>query len=242
MAVTLVLGTDLLAARVKDTFGGGGAGSGLYYAPSSTFSESINLLTLYDQLLADKIGPEFYCPSFLKPRKEHCITVPVANLAPVSNLPKMSPAVLKYAMVPGTGNANVFTAQKLNHTYAPSASSVKCEQACGTCKTASPQDFHPRDTQIIEAAENKLKKKTVAAPCPAPSTAQEKVKVVTSLASRTACAPAVVSVAKPEQGRVEPTPESKPQAPAPALAPALVSAPASTPAPLCRPLHRGQTY
>ena len=63
-AVTLVLGTGLLAARVQDTFGGGGAGSGLYYAPGSTFSESIDLLTRYDPLLADKIGPEFYCPSF----------------------------------------------------------------------------------------------------------------------------------------------------------------------------------
>ena len=49
---------------------------------------------------------------------------------------------------------------------------------------------------------------TVTAPRPAPSTAQEKVKVVTSLASRTACPPAVVSVAEPEQGRFEPAPES----------------------------------
>ena len=115
-AVTLVLGTGLLAAQVQDPFGGGGPGSGLDHAPGSTFNESIDLLTRYDPLLADKIGPEFYSPSFLKHRAEDRITVPVADVTSVANLPKMSPAVLKYAMIPGTGNANVFTAQKLNPT------------------------------------------------------------------------------------------------------------------------------
>ena len=208
-AVTLVLGTVLLAARVQDTFGGGRPESSLYYAPGFTFNESIDLLTRYTPMLADKIKLEFYAPSFLKPRVKDRVTVPVADLTPVTNLPKMSPAVLRYAMIPGTGNTNIFTAQKLNHTYAPSTNSVKYEQACRTYKTASPQYFHPRDTQIMEAAKNKLKRKIATAPSPTPAAGQEKVEVVISLASRAASTPVVVSVLEPGQGWAERAPESE---------------------------------
>ena len=160
----------------------------------------------------------------MKPRVKDCITVPVANLAPVPNLPKLSPAVLKYAMIPGTGNANVFQCSSLNHTYVPSNSLVQCEEPCGTCKTAPPQDFHERDNQIIVAAENKLKKKTAAASHLAPSTAQKKVRVVAGLASRAAGAPAVVSAPKP-------APESETAD----SGPGSCVGPCATPAPTPRP-------
>ena len=66
-AVTLVLGTGLLAAKFQETFGGVGTGSGLYYAPGPTFSASIDILTRYDPYLAYKTGPEFYPPTFSNP-------------------------------------------------------------------------------------------------------------------------------------------------------------------------------
>ena len=150
-------------------------------------------------LLCDKITANFYAPPFLRPRVEDCNTVTVANLAPVASLPKLSPAVLKYAMIPGTGNANVFQCSSLNHTYVPSDSLVKCEEPCGTCNTAPLQDFHERDKQILAAAENKLKNKAAAASHLAPSTAQKKVRVVAGLASRAAGAPAVVPAPEPAQ-------------------------------------------
>ena len=54
-AVTLLLGTGLLAARIQSTFGGGDKDSGLFYAPGECFSDNIDLLTRYDALLCDKI-------------------------------------------------------------------------------------------------------------------------------------------------------------------------------------------
>ena len=63
-AVTLVLGTGLLAARIQDTFGGGGKESGLFYAPGVTLSDNFDLLTSYDTLLCDKITANFYAPPF----------------------------------------------------------------------------------------------------------------------------------------------------------------------------------
>ena len=187
-----------MAARIQSTFGGGGKDSGLFYAPGECFSDNIDLLTRYDALLCDKITANFYAPPLLKPRVEDRITVPVASLAPVASLPKLSPAVLKYAMVPGTGNANVFQCSSLNHTYVPSDSLVKCEEPCGTCKTAPLQDFHARDRQILAAAESKLRKKVTAASHPAPSSAQ-KVRVVAGLASRAAGLPAVAPAPGPTQ-------------------------------------------
>ena len=136
----------------------------------------------YDALLCDKIMANFYAPPLLRPRVEDRITIPVASLAPVANLPKLSPAVLKYAMVPGTGNANVFQCSSLNHTYVPSGNLVKCEEPCGTCNTAPLQYFHERDKQILATAENQLKKKIPAATQLVPPTAQ-KVKVVAGPAS-----------------------------------------------------------
>ena len=176
-AVTLTLGTGLLVARVQDTFGRGGEGSGLYYAPGSAFSTSVDLLTRYDPLLADKIGPEFYAPSFLKPRVEKRITTPVAKMRMLDDarLPHRNPTVLKYAMVPGGHNANLFTAtsaeqQQQNKVQASKINStgrgalkqdIMCQEACGTCDTVSPEQFHPKDVDILETARAKLKKKTV---------------------------------------------------------------------------------
>ena len=74
-AVTLTLGTGLLAARMQDTFGAGGEDSGLFYAPGATFAQAIDLLTRYDPHIATKITSEFYAPSFLKPRVENRCTI-----------------------------------------------------------------------------------------------------------------------------------------------------------------------
>jgi hypothetical protein len=111
-AVTLTLGTGLLAARVQDTFGAGGADSGFFYAPGSTFAHSIDLLTRYDAQIAKKITSEFYSPSFLKPRVENRCTTHVSKMKMIKDeeLPHRNPVILKYATIPGSHNANVFAA------------------------------------------------------------------------------------------------------------------------------------
>ena len=111
-ASTLALGTGLLVARVQDTFGGGSKESGLHYAPGSAFAHSVDLLTRYDRLLARKITPEFYAPSFLKPRCDQRITTPVAlmKMIPEKDLPHRITKFMKYAMVPGGQRANMFAA------------------------------------------------------------------------------------------------------------------------------------
>ena len=36
-----------------------------------------------------------------------------------------------------------------------------CQEACGTCDTASPEQFHPKDVDILKTAREKMTKKTV---------------------------------------------------------------------------------
>ena len=151
------------------------------------------------------------------------------------DLPHKNPAVLKYAMVPGTNNANVFTAShgqkqtkmqfsKLNSTGGGALKgNILCNEACGKCNTASPQDFYPKDTKILKDARDKLKKKAVLTPCPpvthppppeSTSTGSTvavsaEVKVATSLASGAVSVPAVAPMSDTVRGRVGPLTESE---------------------------------
>ena len=84
-AVTLELGTGLLVARVQDTFGGGGADSGLYFAPGAIFADSIDLMTRYNPQIAQKITSEFYSPTFLKPRVAQRCTTHVSKMKMISD-------------------------------------------------------------------------------------------------------------------------------------------------------------
>ena len=132
-AVTLTLGTGLLFARVQDTFGSGGKRSGLYYAPGSTLSTSVDLLTRYDPLLVDKISPEFYAPSFLKPWVEDHINTPVAKMKMLADkdIPHRNPTFLKYAIVPGGHSANLFTATSTQQPQQTKVQSSNSTQQAG---------------------------------------------------------------------------------------------------------------
>ena len=172
-AVTLTLGTDLLVARVQDTFGVGSRESGHHYAPGAAFARSFNLLTCYNRSLASKITQEFYAPTLLKPRLENRITTPVANMKLLADkdLPHRNPKVIKYALVPGGHRANVFTAtptqpdqtklhsSNLNYTGKRALQvDIPCLQPCGICDTAGPERYHPKDVIVLDTA--KLKKNT----------------------------------------------------------------------------------
>ena len=175
-AVTLELGTGLLVARVQDTFGGGGADSGLYFAPGAIFADSIDLMTRYNPQIAQKITSDFYSPSFLKPRVAQRCTTHVSKMKMISDaeLPYRNPVILKYATIPGSHNANVFAAtpeeqrkkdkmqvSNINSTgRGAMKQEILCKAACGTFNTAATEHFHPKDFEILKAAREKLQTKT----------------------------------------------------------------------------------
>ena len=172
-AVSLTLGTGLLASRVQDTFGY----SGLYFAPGEKFSQSIDLMKRYNPQIAQKITSEFYSPSFLKPRVEQRCTTHVSKMKLISDeeLPHRNPVILKYATIPGSHNANVFAAtpeeqrkkdkMQVSHINSTGRGAMKqemlCKAACGTCNTAAAEHFHPKDIEILKAAREKIQTKTV---------------------------------------------------------------------------------
>ena len=93
-----------------------------------------------------------------------------------SDLPQKNPKTMKYAMLPGGQKRNIFvsSSQSPNVTELPSAgfqstgkgalnSNVRCQQLCGTCGTASPALHYTRDTELLEAAQDKIKKSGAAA-------------------------------------------------------------------------------
>ena len=171
-AVSLTLGTGLLASRVQDTFGY----AGLYYAPGEVFSQSIDLLTRYNPQIGRKITSEFYSPSFLRPTVDQRCTTHVSKMKLISDdkLPHRNPIILKYATIPGSQSANVFAAtpeeqrkknkMQVSHINSTGKGAMKqeilCEAACGTCNTAKEEHYHPKDTAILKEAREKEQTKT----------------------------------------------------------------------------------
>ena len=84
-AITLSLGVGLLVGRIQETFGGGSEESGLHHAPGELFKFLVDLLTRYDPFLVSKLTPEFYSPSFLKPRIQDRMTTHVARMVRTSD-------------------------------------------------------------------------------------------------------------------------------------------------------------
>ena len=109
-AITLELGVGLLVARIQETFGGGSEDSGLHYAPGDLFKHSVDLLTRYDRKIAEKIGPEFYAPSFLKPQLKDRQTTPIVDMVRTAEekLPHRNPRVMRYASYGSGPKGNLF--------------------------------------------------------------------------------------------------------------------------------------
>ena len=159
-AITLTLGVGLLVGRIQETFGGGAEGSGLHHAPGELFKYSVDLLTRYDPYLVSKLTPEFYAPSFLKPRVEDRLTTPVARMVRTSDsqLPHRNPRIMKYAQFGAGARGNLFAssspsppvvglgnkpeatvqASKLHSTGRGALNQdIPCQEACGTCETGN---------------------------------------------------------------------------------------------------------
>ena len=175
-AITLELGVGLLVARIQETFGGGSEDSGLHFAPGDLFKHSVDLLTRYDRKIAEKIGEEFYSPSFLKPKIRDRMTTPIVDMVRTADdrLPHKNPKVMRYAMygsgpkgnlfassnppdAPGgkAGRGEPFQASKLQSSGKGALKQTQlCEEQCGTCDVGEPV-FHPADTRVLTKAREK---------------------------------------------------------------------------------------
>ena len=120
-AITLELGVGLLVARVQETFGGGSEDSGLHFAPGDLFKHSVDLLTRYDRRIVEKIGEEFYSPSFPKPKIGDRLTTPIVDMVRTADdkLPHKNPKVMRYAMYGSGPKGNLFASS--NPPDAPEA-------------------------------------------------------------------------------------------------------------------------
>ena len=84
---TLDLSTSLVVSRVQEVF----TTDRLYFAPGSTFSQSVNILTRYRPHLQTLISEEFYRPSWLLPEIADRVTVRVEHIRkqPEESLPHL---------------------------------------------------------------------------------------------------------------------------------------------------------
>ena len=82
----------------------------MHHAVGELFKFSVDLLMRYDPFLVSKLTPEFYAPSFLKPRVEDRLTTAVARMARTSDsqLPHRNPRIMKYASFGAGPRGNLF--------------------------------------------------------------------------------------------------------------------------------------
>ena len=158
--VELDMGPGLTVSRIQEIFGN----KGLFYAPGTLFSESVDLLTRYDPHLRQKIGAEFYAPSFLLPEVHLRATVPVEKMKKETALPHLCQKTHVWCKVADQLPANLLEVADTNSNYkgfnstgkGPMSRKQKCTAPCFTCGTSS-EEVHPRDRENLKAAEDRLK-------------------------------------------------------------------------------------
>ncbi|MCP4482174.1 MAG: hypothetical protein GY817_05220, partial [bacterium] len=163
-AVQLDLGAGLTCSRVQEMFGY----ANLYYAPGALFADCVDLLTRYDPRLLERIGPEFYSPSFLLPTIDKRATTPVEDMVKVDHLPHLCPKQMIWCQVAESLPPNLLQTSKNHHNGSDlkgfSATGLgalhrkeTCVNPCFTCGTADPGNAHIQDKVLLKAAKDKLR-------------------------------------------------------------------------------------
>ena len=171
---TLDLSTSLVVSRVQEVF----TTDRLYFAPGSTFSQSVDLLTRYRPHLQTLISEEFYRSSWLLPEIADRVTMRVEHMRkqPEETLPHLCAQQQVWALMQGSKlGANRLTkepssTQPLSGFHSTGTWGLmrkeKClpveegGATCLMCNTAPVGEVSDRDATLLKTAKEKQVKKT----------------------------------------------------------------------------------
>ena len=150
----------------------------LYFAPGTTFSQSVDLLTRYRTDLASLITDEFYSPSWMVPEIEDQVTVKMENTRkqPEDTLPHLCAQQQIWALMKGSrlGATRLTKQPSSTHSLKGLQSTgswglqrkEKClpleggGATCLMCGTAPIEQASNQDVKLLKAAKEKQIKKT----------------------------------------------------------------------------------